>query len=1829
LRSRAPLSGEAERLTPSTGRPKRGAGAVPAIVTLLMAGLLLRLFLAYVALPGSGFRTDLGSFTAWAIDLAQHGPGPFYAQAGFADYPPGYLYVLWLVGIVGQAWAGLTGADAGQVIGGLIKVPPILADLGVAYLLYRIVRSWRAGRSDAHLLALAAAALYLFNPVSWYDSAVWGQVDAIGALVLLGALLLLIDGQPELATGLGALAGLVKPQYGVVLAPILAVILLRRHVFAIGSGPRPSWGPTRLRRWLDEEQGPLRLVTSAVVGLAVLIVLSAPFSLDLIGLAKHLASAAGGYPFLTVNANNPWALLGTAGNAPYASGGGWSPDVAGTNAYGSTFTAAQVAILGLPPVIIGTALLIAGFLIGAVQLGLRDDRRSILLAAAYLSLAFFILPTRVHERYLFPVFALLPLLAIRDRGFTIATLVLAAGSFINLHGVLTTPFYATPNLAGLPLGATFRTYDWILLSVILQTAVFGYALWRMRPASDLLVQPLRARLGFGPRSADRDRFDDPDPLGPAPTPDVPMPDRRTVGPEVSIDHQGSPVVPGSSAALPAAMSGTTGPPAGAGADRPSAASPGPSAAVSGGSFSAVGLIGDGGLAAASAGRSDGFLDRVAGWWSRQLRRRSLRADRSDQLVREPTGRIDRLDLVIVALLLVGGLMLRTFGLQEPYGMHFDEVYHARTATEFLQFWRYGEVHNIYEWTHPHLAKYSIAVGLILFGDDQVTGTASLGIPVTDALVEPRWSPTDQPSLRDGDRLYVATGTSVAVYDLKTRARITAFDLSGSGGAQQLALDQTTHTLFIIGRSGEVSSLATSTLDALRSGGSGTSVPAPTHLGSAGGPPVAATVSADSRDLVVALAGGRLASLDVASGAVVGTASDPGASALLSLSDSTVMVNPSQVTSPSAVASGLTSILGGDAASLAARLQAGGSPFDVAAPFDSGRIQQVQTAIGQGQLPGVSIGQGAIVAVADAHGLTVWDASSLSETHTFAMPQGATGLALDPNLDQPTLYVAGGNRLERFTVPAGGPFIDTGGQDMPGQVRDVRWDPASNLIHVLGRTPNGTSDTIYVVEPHGNAVFADARLPFSAVTWDLDVNQPYPTQDRQQAVALSATGQLATVDVGSHAFAWRFVGVLLGALTVVLIFILARLLFRRRGVALIAAFLVLADGMFFANTRIAMNDVYVNFFIVAAYTLFAALSLGHWRGRSATLVGLPLLGILIGLACASKWVGFYALGGLVLLTFLRSALGRWLALGGMIGLTGLMGWLAIESPNSQAPFGNTTFLAVMVLLTLVIAAAMIWRPIRWSPEEVRFAVRAPAALGGLVILVGLLLASIRVAAVGAALVGLGVAVWLVLRLAARQGFGPLARAPDPHDPVALLEPAGDPPSEGWLRPGASRGGPFVWAFLCLTLLPLAVYVISYTPWVALGNQFWGGFPPGNHGQTLWDLTIQMYNYHNDLRATHPATSPWWAWPFDLKPVWFYQEGFANDTVGIIYDAGNLVAFWLSIPAAIWAAWAGWRRRSLPMLLVLVALLCQWIPWASIDRATFQYHYFTVLPFVYLALAYFLHELWRGPSIRTFTVARLAAAAAILGVPLLWVGKAPLCWLADVARVDPTSQACGSVSEPFVLTQQVAIAAVVLLVGLVAVAWQVRLMRQAARELQDEGRGSDAGRLFPPGTIWLLLTVLFTLIALALAVVRFGDVPVISAPLGDLGPYAFAVLVGAPLAFVAWLVTRIRDPRRFAVGLLGAIGLWFVVFYPDISGLPIPSGLRNLYSVLPLPTYNYDFQFAVNTSPAPTVTPPLLGLPAASLTLVTAVLVAAVMYAAWSWRLARAVGSAQPEGDTVVP
>jgi hypothetical protein len=272
-----------------------------------------------------------------------------------------------------------------------------------------------------------------------------------------------------------------------------------------------------------------------------------------------------------------------------------------------------------------------------------------------------------------------------------------------------------------------------------------------------------------------------------------------------------------------------------------------------------------------------------------------------------------------------------------------------------------------------------------------------------------------------------------------------------------------------------------------------------------------------------------------------------------------------------------------------------------------------------------------------------------------------------------------------------------------------------------------------------------------------------------------------------------------------------------------------------------------------------------------------------------------------------------------------------------------------------------------------------------------------------------------------------------------------------------GLPAVWGAISLLVVPIAVYVASFLPWVALGNRLVESWPANHTGETLLALTQRMYDYHDTLRAAHAAYSPWWAWPFDLKPVWFYSASYASDTAAAVYGAGSLVIFWLGVVAIAFTAWQAWARRSPALAILVIAFAWQWLPWARIDRGTYQYHYYTALPFVVIALGYLAAELWHGPSRRTWLGIRIAAAIAIVAPALMWLGRGVVCSVAGVERARPNSEACapnpgtlstvitflGEGPAAFLRAMPPEAIALFFLVPLAVVAWFVLTARDARR------------------------------------------------------------------------------------------------------------------------------------------------------------------------------------------
>jgi len=997
-----------------------------------------------------------------------------------------------------------------------------------------------------------------------------------------------------------------------------------------------------------------------------------------------------------------------------------------------------------------------------------------------------------------------------------------------------------------------------------------------------------------------------------------------------------------------------------------------------------------------------------------------------------------------------------------------------------------------------------------------------------------------------------------------------------------------------------------------------------------GHPVERLLLTSAGTSVVAASSERLSVVDLSGGTVSGTLDLPAIADLApGGSGSALVATIADVPDPTAAAATLASILAGKAADYEAKLtDPSAGPTVVLGSPGSGDVRKaLDTAIAAGRLPGIGVEEVPRIAVATSQGVAFIDPARASLITTMALDGGAHGLAMVTGLDDPRLYATTGGfdnpGYEVFAIGGDaakeGP-VDQGRHPLPASATRIAYDDATQMVHILGRIPGWTGSevdpwTVYVVEPHANAVFADARLPvdFTPSAWASDIASDHPSDDRQELLVFASSGSSASIEIGSHAFAWRLPGVIAGGLTAGLLFLLARILFRRRLVAVLAGFFVLIDGMFFVQSRIGMNDVYVGLFIVAAYTLFAALWTGWLHGRLAFWLAMPGIGLLLGLALASKWVSAYAIGALLLLILLRSALGRVLAILGLIGLTAVLGYIAISVPEG-AGFGNLTFLLVMVALTLVAVVVAVLHPIAWTDDELRLAVLAPAALGIIVffgaVAVGKLQTPLAVGSLAftplqvAIALGLGsLAVVGLFWLAGRWGFGPLAMPPEPDDPIRFLEPPARPPN-GWLRPGTALGLPVLWAATCLVVVPLVVYVISYLPWAMVeGHQIVPGWPAGHTGQMLLDLTGQMYRYHNDLSQAHPASSPWWAWPLDLKPVWFYQEGLAGATSASIYDAGNLVIWWLGIPAMAFAAVMAYKRRSLALALIAVGFAAQWISWARIDRAAFQYHYYTALPFVVLALAYFIAELWHGASRYAWLLARVGAAVAVALPALMWILSRPLCGFVGVLSVNPGSQACPAVIPDFVLTARTAGLTAVVAIGLVALV--MRILEFDARDLRGGGRELTAafGSFARVGAA----------VVVGLIVVAFlPDNPILT--LANIPVEPIALIVGTPLGYFALQVLGARDSRRFVAGYLVAAVGWFSILYPNIAALPLPATIVNAYQGI-LPTYLYAFQFPVSKVDRNVATPiltPTLAILLAAL-VVTCLVVA---YSAWVWRLALA-------------
>ena len=323
------------------------------------------------------------------------------------------------------------------------------------------------------------------------------------------------------------------------------------------------------------------------------------------------------------------------------------------------------------------------------------------------------------------------------------------------------------------------------------------------------------------------------------------------------------------------------------------------------------------------------------WFRARIDETPIRPDRSASLSHEGRGRLDRLDLWLLIVLVVAAMGLRMFRLAEPARMHFDEVYHARTAAEFLQDWRYGISHYIYEWTHPHLAKYAMAGGIVAVRGSRHAGDQR---PRRAGPRRGHRAPPAGPVIHDRPRRRPRLGRDRLGADRLRPAHAQAGRLVERGWRGRPGLRQRPEQLYVGTDGGELLALDLASLDGLDAG-SIDQILQPELVATLDGPISRLAPFDDGSHLAAILPDDTVVIVDPDTGTETGRAVVPGAVDMAAAGSAQAIVGaPAQVDDPAAVAAELASILGGDAASFEDRLADTEQETVVVAPVPTGDVR---------------------------------------------------------------------------------------------------------------------------------------------------------------------------------------------------------------------------------------------------------------------------------------------------------------------------------------------------------------------------------------------------------------------------------------------------------------------------------------------------------------------------------------------------------------------------------------------------------------------------------------------------------------------------------------------------------------------------------------------------------------------------------------------------------------------------------------------------------------------------------------------------------------------------
>ena len=178
------------------------------------------------------FTYDVSTFKAWGSYARDLGLMNLYSADFFLDYPPGYMYVLYLLDLV----CDMLGFGYDHIAGTFIfKLPAMIADFGCAAIIYKFAKEKLTQRRSAFL-----AVAYLFIPNVVFVGSIWGQVESWYLFFLALSLYYAYRNKTVYAAVSYAVALVTKPQ-ALLFGPVLLFYIVKKKDWkelfrAVGSG---------------------------------------------------------------------------------------------------------------------------------------------------------------------------------------------------------------------------------------------------------------------------------------------------------------------------------------------------------------------------------------------------------------------------------------------------------------------------------------------------------------------------------------------------------------------------------------------------------------------------------------------------------------------------------------------------------------------------------------------------------------------------------------------------------------------------------------------------------------------------------------------------------------------------------------------------------------------------------------------------------------------------------------------------------------------------------------------------------------------------------------------------------------------------------------------------------------------------------------------------------------------------------------------------------------------------------------------------------------------------------------------------------------------------------------------------------------------------------------------------------------------------------------------------------------------------------------------------------------------------------------------------------